>query len=450
MATLNEAAAESIELENVGREIALLWPTFKGLYNELNKSAKKVNIANVTQAAGTTRSAWREPMIVQGASGIAVGSGDGSALGSGTGSQTAAFAMAPIWAFNVTQYTRLAEMATNGAERAVESFTKTEIKRSIKQFYNGIEALFNGDGSGAFDQIPANATVSSNSGSGNSTSYISGIQCAACFVDQQVVQTFPTEGGTSRGTATISFVDVVGQTLWFSTVLPSTGGATQVGDYIMVAGSSGAVGSSVLGIPYWNTNGNAGTKGGLSMSTYPSRLSTPVINLGGSQITPSVAQRAFVLLTRALGDDAEELDKGVWYGKPEQVATIASQWYSTLITQNSEPKTGGEGFDRSRWGVAKEFGDKPFIYSNTAKPGRADLLFPENWSLGELCPVGLYDFGGGNTVMPVPDTGTNVGGTSGGGTYLTSKMFAYEWGGQICNRAPRHGLFVTNAGTIQI
>ena len=43
MATLNEAAAESIELENVGREIALLWPTFKGLYNELNKSAKKVN-----------------------------------------------------------------------------------------------------------------------------------------------------------------------------------------------------------------------------------------------------------------------------------------------------------------------------------------------------------------------------------------------------------------------
>lgn len=440
MPTLNEAAAESIELEQVGREIALLWPTFRGLYNLFEKSAKKVNIANVTQAAGGTRSAWRETMITQGASGISVGTGDGSSLGSGTGSQTASFAMAPIWAFNVTQYTRLAELATNGAERAVESFTKTEIKRSIKQFYNGIEGLMNGDGSGAFDQIPANAVITTG-GSGNTTAVIQGIQCAAAFVDQQVVQIFPSEGGSARGSATISFVSVVEQKLNFSTALP--GGTTQ-GDYIMVAGASGAVGSSVLGIPYWNTNGNVGTKGGLTMANYPDRLSTPVINLGGAQITPSVAQRAFVLLTRALGDDAEELEKGVWYGKPDQLATIASQWYSTIITQNSEPKSESV-FDRARAGIGKEFGERPFIYSNTAKAGRADLLFPENWSLGELCPVGLYDFGGGNTVMPVPD----IGGAA-GATYLTAKMFVYEWGGQVCNRIPRHGLFVTNASTIQV
>lgn len=440
MPTLNEAAAESIELEQVGREIALLWPTFRGLYNLFEKSAKKVNIANVTQAAGGTRSAWRETMITQGASGISVGTGDGSSLGSGTGSQTASFAMAPIWAFNVTQYTRLAELATNGAERAVESFTKTEIKRSIKQFYNGIEGLMNGDGSGAFDQIPANAVITTG-GSGNTTAVIQGIQCAAAFVDQQVVQIFPSEGGSARGSATISFVSVVELKLNFSTALP--GGTTQ-GDYIMVAGASGAVGSSVLGIPYWNTNGNVGTKGGLIMANYPDRLSTPVINLGGAQITPSVAQRAFVLLTRALGDDAEELEKGVWYGKPDQLATIASQWYSTIITQNSEPKSESV-FDRARAGIGKEFGERPFIYSNTAKAGRADLLFPENWSLGELCPVGLYDFGGGNTVMPVPD----IGGPA-GATYLTAKMFVYEWGGQVCNRIPRHGLFVTNASTIQV
>ena len=70
MATLNEAAVESIELEQVGKEIAMTWPTFRGLYNLFEKSAKKVNIANVTQAAGQTRSAWRETLITQGASGI--------------------------------------------------------------------------------------------------------------------------------------------------------------------------------------------------------------------------------------------------------------------------------------------------------------------------------------------------------------------------------------------
>lgn len=444
MATLNEAAVESIELEQVGKELALLWPTFKGLYTELSKSAKKVNIANVTAAAGTTRSAWREPMIIQGASGISVGSADASALGSGTGSQTASFAMAPIWAFNVTQYTRLAEMATNGGERGVESFTKSEIKRSIKQFYNGIEGLMNGDGSGALDQIPSTATVSSGSGSGAQTSYISGLNSVACFVDQQVVQVFPSVGGTARGTATISYVDHVANTLYFSTNLPSTGGATATGDYIMVAGGSGAAGSSVLGVPYWNTNGNTGTVGGLNRATYPGRLSTPTINLGGAQITPSVAQRAMVLLSRACGDDAEEMEKGVWYGKPEQLATIASQWYTTLITQNKEGG-GINDTDRARNGFPDTFAEKKFIYANTAKSNRVDLLFLENWALGELCPVGLYDFGGGNTVMPVPDTSGNSG-----ATYLTAKMFCYEWGGQLCNRAPRKGLYISNAGTITI
>jgi len=73
------------------------------------------------------------------------------------------------------------------------------------------------------------------------------------------------------------------------------------------------------------------------------------------------------------------------------------------------------------------------------------LLFPENWSLGELCPVGLYDFGGGNTVMPVTDTSGNAG-----ATYITSKMFVYEGAFQVCNRAPRHGLYIVNAGTMTI
>ena len=38
----------------------------------------------------------------------------------------------------------------------------------------------------------------------------------------------------------------------------------------------------------------------------------------------------------------------------------------------------------------------------------------ENWYIGELSPLELYDFGGGNVVAPVPDVNTT------GGTYLTS------------------------------
>ena len=72
------------------------------------------------------------------------------------------------------------------------------------------------------------------------------------------------------------------------------------------------------------------------------------------------------------------------------------------------------------------------------------MLLLNNWEFGELKEIGLYDFGGGNTVMPVPDVGTT------NGTYLTNKMFAYEGGFQLCNAAPRAGLFIQQAGTLSV
>ncbi len=435
---MNEAAVESIELEQVGKELAVLWPTFKTLYSEFKQTAKNVNIANVTNGGGTTRAAWRESMLIQGGAPIAVGTGDSTSLLRGSGSSTAAFAMQPVWMFGVTEITHLAEMATDGAERGVVSITKDEVKRSLEQFMNGIEAFCNGDGSGAFDQIPSTATINTG-GTGNQTASIIGMNAAARFTDQQVVQVFSSEGGSALGTATISFVDPVSQALYFSTALPA---GTTTGCYLMPMGASGATGTSVLGLQYWNVNGNARTVAGVPAANYPGRLSTPTINLSGAPITPSVAQRALVLLTRACGDKAKELGDGFWYGTPDQMYTIDSQFYSSLITQNIEQ--GDAVPSKSRKDFSDKFGGKKFLTSATASPNRADLIFPKNWAFGELKEIGLYDFGGGNTIMPVPDTGTT------NGTYLTNKMFVYEGGFQLCNRAPRHGLYIQQAGQLTV
>ena len=137
-------------------------------------------------------------MIIQGGSPISQGTGDSTSLLRGTGSQTQSFALQPVWLFNVCEITHLAEMATDGKERGVFSISKEEVKRSLKQFMTGIEGLINSDGSGALDQIPTTATVSSASGSGAQTSFISGMNVAARFVYQQVVQIFPSEVGLSR------------------------------------------------------------------------------------------------------------------------------------------------------------------------------------------------------------------------------------------------------------
>ncbi len=236
---------------------------FKGTtaYSFFKKRAQQQPIANVSQAGGVQRNALRVPFRVQSGAAITQGTGNADAMGRGTGSQYAAFAVAPVWLQSVCEISTLAQLATKGKNRGLVEIQAEELKNSLDSAMQGLEAVINGDGA-AVTQIPTTATVSSNSGSGAQTSYISGLNQVASFVDQQVVQFFPSEGGTSRGTATISYIDAVAGTIYFSTVLPSTGGATAVGDYIALAGASGAVGSSVLGIQAWDVNSNTGTIAG--------------------------------------------------------------------------------------------------------------------------------------------------------------------------------------------
>ncbi len=121
--------------------------------------------------------------------------------------------------------------------------------------------------------------------------------------------------GGGYNNATISYSDGPSNTLFFSTPLPTD---VVVTDYIVVNGAAYGSGNTILGIKAWDVNSNTGTIGGLNRNAYPGRLSTPTINLNGAALTPGIAQRAEVLLTRALGPDAESLKSGVWYGPLEQ------------------------------------------------------------------------------------------------------------------------------------
>jgi len=404
---MTEAAVESIELEEVDSKIAELVPTFDGDYTFFRKRAKKVQIAYSTAAGSTTgRPSWRNTMVIQGGAPIVTGTGDQTSLLRGTGITTAAFAQSPVGFFGVTEYTYLSEIATSGRERGLVEISTDLVKRSLNSFLTGIAAQIAGPGtgSGTIAIIPSTATVSSGSGTGNQTSYISGIPNAASFTDQQVVSVFPSEGGSTRGTATVSYSDPVAQTVWFSTNLPSTGGATATGDYLVISGASGAAGAGLANIHYWNVNSNSGTVAGLNRATYPGRLSTPTINKNGQQISPSDFQRALILLGRAMGPDAEAMRDLVWYGQPDQLYTLNAQWYERMITQNLE---GGESVpDIGRKEMSKTFGGREYQISYQADPTRVDGLVMSNWVFGELKECGLYDFGGGNTVMPVPDIGT--------------------------------------------
>jgi hypothetical protein len=273
-----------------------------------------------------------------------------------------------------------------------------------------------------------------------SFSKIVGLNAAAAFTDQQVVQVYPSEGGTTRGTFRISFVDPVTQTIYSADALPATGGATAVGDYLMVAGSSGAVGSSILGLRAWQVNSNTGTLAGLNRALYPGRLSTPTINLGGNALTNAVGHRALTLMGRALGPDAESIKNAVWYTAPDQAQAIGNIYTQVLIANAGHFKGTEETPDMGKKFFSPTFCGRDLHVSYTAQPGRLDLFTPDTWYIGEMLPLELYDFGGGMTVVPVPDI------VNGG--YLASHMMAYVAAFQLANSNVRAGCYVQNAAVV--
>lgn len=432
-----EAAVEAVELEAFAKNIEDLVMKGDTLYSLAKKSFTTVPSSNITLGGSTSRPSARIPLRIQSGAAIFQGTGNADSIGRGTGSQWQAFVLSPVVVMAANEISWLAKQATKGKERGLFNVSAQELKNSLTSATQGIEGLMNGDGSGEVDQIPSTATVSSNSGSGAQTSFISGLNNVSGFTDQQVIQVFPSEGGASRGTATISYVDTVANTLYFSTVLPSTGGATQTGDFLMVQGCSGAVGSSILGLRAWQVNSNTGTLAGLNRANFPGRLSTPTINLGGSPVTPSVGNRALTLMARALGPDADSVKNAVWYTGYDQGMAVNNLFYNVQIV-NAQDIKGDEAHDMGKKFFSPTFCNREVHYSITAFPGRWDLFTPDTWYIFETAPLELYDFGGGMTVMPVPDI-------AGSGSYLTSYIMAYIAAFNVANSNVRAGCYIQNA-----
>jgi hypothetical protein len=438
-------AVESIEVEQFSEKIPDLVYHGTTTYSLFKKSAHTVKVSNETSAGGTARPSFRVPFRVQAGSAIAQGTGNGDSFYRGSGSQWASFAVSPVFVYNVCEISWLAQQSTDGKQKGLFEVKAQEMKNSLDQAMQGLEALINADGSGMLDQIPTNATVNSGTGAaGPGFSSIVGMNIAAAFTDQQNVTVYPSETSSSpRGSFTISYVDPVSQTIYSASALPSTGGATTTGDYLFIYNgntTSGAASASIQGIRAWQVNSNTGTIGGLNRASYPGRLSTPTIALNAA-VTPALSPRALTLLGRALGPDAAAIKSMVWHTGPDQGYAMANLFYNVQFALNTDNK-GDKAPDLSKKLFQDEFGGRPLHISWNALPGRIDGLVLDNWYIGELEPLELYDFGGGQMVVPVPDIPVSP---TGANTYLSSHMFSYVSCFNLVDAAPKSGVYVTGA-----
>lgn len=444
MGVLNELAVQGVELEEFGSKIANLQATFDGLLSRLEKGAEKRQISNLTNAGGTQRSPLRVAFRAQGGSGVQQFSADSSGTPvpiwqRGTGSYFDDFVAGPVRLVNVCEISNLAQQATDGKDRGLVKVRKDELEKSLMAFNNGVAGIVERDGSGTIDAIPSTATVNNATGGGTSGSAtyssIVGLNTAASFTDQQTVQVLSAVGGTNRGSFVISYVDPVAQAIYSTTALPA---GTTTGDILVVAGATGAAGSSIYGKDYWLSNGNTGTLAGISKANYPGRLSTPTINFGSNgSITNSTAQRVEAIRMRALGDEYEEGQDGFWYTNVSQGVALSQNYYNPGITRLDED--GDRVPDTAKKYMQKTWGGRDVVYSPTAEATRMDLIVPGPWVFGELFNTRLHEWTPGNTIAPVPAIGSSAG-----ATYYDSIMFAYERGFQLVCGDPKSQFYLSN------
>jgi len=447
MSEMRELAAEAIELDAWVEEIPDYQAHFDRFLTRLEKGAHKMNISNATTGGGTSRSPMRVPFRGQGGAAISQATADTSSAiyiwQRGTGSYYDGFVVAPVRLVNTCEISNLTQQATDGKDRGLVKIKREELQNSLKAFDNGVEGLIHRDGSGTIDTIPTTATVNSATGGGTigtpTYSSIVGLNTAASFQDQQVVQVLSAVGGTNRGSFTISFVDPVAQTIYCAAALPSSGGATAVGDILVVQGGTGAAGSSILGKDYWLQNGNTGTIGGISKANYPGRLSTPVINFNSTgSVTQNTAQRVQAIRMRALGDDYDPNKSAFWLANPAQGVALSDQYYNPGYTRldqgNKEyvPDTASKMMQKTILG-------EDAVWATTAEPTRMDYIVPDTWYFGELFPTRLHEWTPGNTVAAVPAIGQSAG-----ATYFDSTMFAYERGFQLVCNDPKENFYLEN------
>jgi hypothetical protein len=430
-----EAAVESVELENFAKGIPDYVYRGRTVYNLFKKGSKTYPTANITQAGGVSRPAFRIPVRIQSGAAIFQATGNGDALGRGTGSQWIAGDLSPVGLFAGCEITYLARMATQGPKRGLISLRAEELKNSLETFMQGVDAQFLSDGAGSLLQIPASATVNNNTGSGASTSSIIGLGGQANQLqEQQVVQFFAAEGGAARsGTATVSYVDGANDTVYFSTALPS---GTAVNDFIMIQGSTGALNSGVLGIYAWQVSATTGTIMNLNRASFPGQLSTPTINKGGAPIGLTDGYKAGILIGRGLGQENKAVDEFEWICGPDQELAVA-QLYTQVLAQYTLP-TGDKALDMHKKHMSPTYAGRELNVAYSAKQGRLDGVCPSEWGIIETVEPSLYDFGDGVTTMPIPDF-------AGQGSYLTSSIFFYNAFLNLFNSNLKSSVYIQNA-----
>lgn len=404
----------ALQKEKVRNQLSLLYQLDDTLWSEI-ESRTDVEVVSSRPT--------RIPLELLAGGTFTTNTPDGGDLGLGSAPITDFMTLVPTYFFQCNQWTKQAEISTNGQEKAVEDYTKLNMKRAMQNFRTYMEAIFTqGAGDNQLDTATATAAIGATSVKVNNANQ---------FQDQQPVDVWTATGGTFVGTFVVQSVDAANKTLWLSTPL---GFQVTSGYGLYVRGSAGVANSGLYGLFQAAFSANTGTCFGLSRASYPGKLIMPYVSGGNQPITPSTARKLSAQMQIALGaSKAFELDLQVNMG-PDQMAA----WENTglIVSQVIQNQLkGDESEDMLKKHTPRTFMGYPIVNKGMgnihAKQGRIDGVCVKCWGRVENQPIDFLEYGG-QTLFPQY-------GASGG---LSASTFFYLWTGcNAFNDNPRAGFF---------
>lgn len=419
----------ALQLERVLQNPATLYPQETAVFDLFQ--SRKTEVVSSRQ--------MRIPVKALRGGNAGLVSPDGGSFMRGSAYTPDVMVLSPVWAGYSGEVTYADMMATNNDKKAIENFLTDNVSQSVDGIKGFIESQMVGDGSGSLGAAVAIDTTGG--------IYTVTVANPALFADGQVLSVWSAIAGTNRGNVMVKSVDFVNKTITLQNTIParfsdvtapaSVSGFT-TGDLFMPYGSDGTATGSIYGVRYWHNKLTTGTKGGLDITKYPGKFSTPYVTANSGTLTQGLVRLLIGKQKRAVGLGNQSKLKSMTFLSN---LDIEAQWESlgTLVSSIIYNQIQGDkSLDVMKPDAAATIAGRKLVTSNRALPQRLDGLLLDHWGKCEIQPL-----------APYAPTGQHVFQAYGSnGAVAMNLMYYYIWGGNLFNDTG--GLFGAYADTIAL
>lgn len=309
---------------------------------------------------------------------------DGGSLGRGSAPEEIAGYVSQASYLQASEWTMQAQWATDSSAKAITNYVTLTRAKSMESLSGYLDVCAQMDGSNTIDTIVSVTTAGLV------------VNLANYFQSGQPIDIWDklaSNGGTLQATLVVRTEDVDNNTIWTTTAIPAN---VTAGMLIMVHGASAQPNSGMLGIKYYDVNGNLGNYLGISRASNPGRYIANGLNANNQTLTPSFIRALEVKSVYAIGSKASS-EPVIHCGPDMTTAWEANYLGQNQVSTNANRDTALDMLPKNR---VKTMGGREVIENPRGTPGRIDLLDLSDWQRLEVKPVGLLNWGG-QTDLPV-------------------------------------------------